>query len=82
VGVVTGALGLGEIDAVAEVLREWRGIARGCAGYAVLDWAPLAVKDAVGVWDDSGAAGRIMQRIKTELDPRNILNPGRFVGNI
>ncbi|HEV8144132.1 MAG TPA: FAD-binding oxidoreductase, partial [Methylomirabilota bacterium] len=79
VGVVTGALGLGEIDAVAEVLREWRGIARGCAGYAVLDWAPLAVKDAVGVWDDSGAAGRIMQRIKTELDPRNILNPGRFV---
>jgi glycolate oxidase FAD binding subunit len=82
VGVVTGALGLGEIDAVTEVLREWRGIARGCAGYAVLDWAPLAVKDAVGVWDDSGAAGRIMQRIKTELDPRNILNPGRFVGNI
>jgi glycolate oxidase FAD binding subunit len=82
VGVVTGALGLGEIDAVTEVLSEWRGIARGCAGYAVLDWAPLAVKDAVGVWDDSGAAGRIMQRIKTELDPRNILNPGRFVGNI
>jgi glycolate oxidase FAD binding subunit len=86
VGVVTGALGLGEsasgIDAIAEVLREWRGIARGCAGYAVLAGAPLAVKDAVGVWDDSGAAGRIMQRIKTELDPRNILNPGRFVGNI
>jgi glycolate oxidase FAD binding subunit len=86
VGVVTGALGLGEsasgIDAVAEVLREWRVIARGCAGYAVLAGAPLAVKDAVGVWDDSGAAGRIMQRIKTELDPRNILNPGRFVGNI
>ena len=86
VGVVTGALGLGEsargIDAVAEVLGEWRGIARACAGYAVLDSAPLAVKDAVGVWDDAGGAGRIMQRIKHELDPRNILNPGRFVGNI
>jgi len=86
VGVVTGALGLGEsasgIDAVADVLREWRGIARGCAGYAVLAGAPLAVKEAVGVWDDAGAAGRIMQRIKTEFDPRNILNPGRFVGNI
>ena len=86
VGVVTGALGLDErtggIDAVAEVLREWRGIARGCSGYAVLDSAPLAVKDAVGVWDDAGAAGRLMQRIKNELDPRNILNPGRFVGSI
>jgi glycolate oxidase FAD binding subunit len=86
VGVVTGALGPGEsarsIDAVRDVLREWRGIARACAGYAVLDSAPLAVKEAVGVWDDAGAAGRIMQRIKHELDPRNILNPGRFVGSI
>ena len=37
---------------------------------------------AVGVWDDAGAAGRIMRRIKEELDPKNVLNPGRFVGNI
>ena len=86
VGVVTGALGLGEsargIGAVADVLGEWRGIARACAGYAVLERAPLAVKEAIGVWDDAGAAGRIMQGIKRELDPRNILNPGRFVSNI
>ncbi len=32
------------------------------------------------MWDDAGAAGRIMQRIKEELDPNNVLNPGRFVG--
>lgn len=86
VGVVTGALALGagrhDVGAVADVLREWRGVAHACAGFAVLDGAPLAVKEAVGVWDDAGAAGRIMQRIKRELDPRNVLNPGRFVGNI
>ena len=29
-----------------------------------------------------GAAGRIMERIKAQLDPRNILNPGRFVAGI
>ena len=40
------------------------------------------MKAAVGVWDDAGAAGRIMQRIKQQLDPRNVLNPGRFVANI
>jgi len=40
------------------------------------------VKEAVGVWGDAGAAGRIMQRIKQRVDPRNILNPGRFVQNI
>ena len=31
------------------------------------------------MWDDAGAAGRIMQRIKAQLDPSNVLNPGRFV---
>jgi len=86
VGVVTGALALrgpgAGVDAVAEVLREWRSLARACTGYAVIESAPIAVKEAVGVWDDGGAAGRIMQRIKRELDPRNILNPGRFVGGI
>jgi glycolate oxidase FAD binding subunit len=86
VGVVTGALALGggrdDTGTVADVLREWRGIASACSGYAVLDAAPLAVKEAVGVWDDAGAAGRIMQRIKHELDPKNVLNPGRFVGTI
>ena len=86
VGVITAALALRDParggEAVADVLREWRSIARACAGYAVIDSAPITVKEAVGVWDDAGAAGRIMQRIKHELDPRNILNPGRFVENI
>ena len=31
---------------------------------------------------DPGAAGRIMQRIKAQLDPGNILNPGRFIAGI
>ena len=48
----------------------------------MLDWAPLAVKSQVPVWDDPGAAGRIMQRIKAQLDPHNVLNPGRFVAGI
>jgi glycolate oxidase FAD binding subunit len=86
VGVVTAALALDggrqDASAVAGVLREWRAIARGCSGFAVLDVAPLAVKEAVGVWDDAGAAGRIMRRIKEELDPKNVLNPGRFVESI
>jgi glycolate oxidase FAD binding subunit len=83
VGVVTAALALDggrqDVDAVAEVLRAWRGLAQARAGFATLDSAPLAVKEAVGVWQDAGAAGRIMRRIKQELDPKNVLNPGRFV---
>ena len=86
VGVLTGALaqdgGRQDAAAVTDVLREWRAIARACTGSALLESAPLAVKAAVGVWDDVGAAGRIMERIKHELDPKNILNPGRFAENI
>ena len=86
VGVLTGALaqdgGRQDAAAVADVLREWRALARACTGSALLESAPLAVKAAVGVWDDVGAAGRIMERIKHELDPKNILNPGRFACNI
>ena len=72
----------GEIAPVAATLGDWRGIARGTGGHAVLEWAPLAVKAQVPVWDDAGAAGRIMQRIKAQLDPQNLLNPGRFVAGI
>jgi len=49
---------------------------------APLARAPLAVKTVLPVWDDAGPAGRIMQRIKAELDPHNVLNPGRFVAGI
>ena len=86
VGAVSAALATGrepsEPAPIAAILAEWREIARAGGGHATLEWAPLAVKSQVPVWDDPGAAGRIMQRIKAELDPKNVLNPGRFVAGI
>lgn len=84
VGIVTAVLGGGRDSAMAvmDTLREWRDLAREAGGHALLEWAPLAVKDAVAVWDPPGPAVRIMQRIKAQLDPAGILNPGRFVGGI
>jgi glycolate oxidase FAD binding subunit len=86
VGVVTAALFSSreqqELEPVTATLADWRGLARAGGGHAVLEWAPLAVKSAVPVWDDAGAAARIMQRIKAQLDPQNLLNPGRFVAGI
>jgi glycolate oxidase FAD binding subunit len=86
VGVVRAAIASdaarGEPAAIAAVLTEWREMARGGGGHATLEWAPLALKSQVPVWDDPGAAGRIMERIKAQLDPHNILNPGRFVAGI
>jgi len=86
VGIVSGALFSRhdgpDLGVIAAVLNEWRDIARAIGGHSVLEWAPLALKSQIPVWDDPGPAGRIMQRIKNQLDPKNILNPGRFVGGI
>jgi glycolate oxidase FAD binding subunit len=83
VGVVTGALlAGGETATVSAVLGDWRAIAHAGGGHANLMRAPLAVKAQVPMWDDPGAAARIMQRIKAQLDPNNVLNPGRFVAGI
>ena len=83
VGAVTGALLADrEVGAVARVLTEWRAIAAAGGGHAALTAAPLAVKSQVPVWGEVGPAGRIMQRIKAQLDPHNVLNPGRFVAGI
>lgn len=83
VGVVSGALLAGrEVAAVATVLTEWRALAAAGSGHATLTSAPLAMKSQVPVWGDAGPAGRIMQRIKAQLDPGNVLNPGRFVAGL
>ncbi|PYM08709.1 MAG: hypothetical protein DMD82_01840 [Candidatus Rokuibacteriota bacterium] len=84
VGSITGALARGRdaVDAVVSTLRDWRDAARAGGGHAAVEAAPLAVKELVSVWDQPGAAIRIMRRIKTQLDPKGILNPGRFVGGL
>lgn len=83
VGALTGALLADQETAVVTaVLAEWRSIARAGSGHASLAWAPLSVKSQVPAWDDAGPAGRLMQRIKAQLDPHNVLNPGRFVAGI
>jgi glycolate oxidase FAD binding subunit len=67
---------------VAAALGDWRALVHAAGGHAMLEWAPLAVKERVPVWDPPGAPQRIMARLKAELDPRGTLNPGRFVGGI
>jgi glycolate oxidase FAD binding subunit len=71
-----------DVNAVVATLGEWRTLARAAGGHAMIEWAPLPVKDRVSVWDEPGPATRLMKSLKARLDPRGILNPGRFVGGI
>jgi glycolate oxidase FAD binding subunit len=83
VGLVTAVLAGGtNPNAVVSTLTEWRALANGVGGHAMVEWAPLAVKERVAVWDAAGPTLRLMKGIKERLDPNGILNPGRFVGDI
>jgi glycolate oxidase FAD binding subunit len=83
VGIVTAVVAGGtNTNAVVSTLTEWRALANGVGGHAMVEWAPLAVKERVTVWDAAGPTLRLMKGIKERLDPKGILNPGRFVGDI
>ncbi|MBI4588773.1 MAG: FAD-binding oxidoreductase [Candidatus Rokubacteria bacterium] len=52
-------------------------------GSVVVERAPRELKERLDVWGPVEAGVRaIMKRLKTEFDPRGVLNPGRFVGRI
>ena len=82
-GIVTAVLtGGADVNAAVATLTEWRALAHQAGGQAMVEWAPLAIKERVAVWDSAGPTLRLMKGIKERLDPRGILNPGRFVGAI
>ncbi|MDA1278634.1 MAG: FAD-binding oxidoreductase [Chloroflexi bacterium] len=51
-------------------------------GSYTIEKCPLSVKREIDVFSDVGSSIEVMRRIKTEYDPSNTLNPGRFVGKI
>jgi glycolate oxidase FAD binding subunit len=64
---------------VVEALREK---AEDTDGSLVVEYAPLVFKKKVDVWGEVKGVVPIMRRLKEEFDPRNILNPDRYVGGI
>jgi glycolate oxidase FAD binding subunit len=65
--------------ALTERLRG-EAVARG--GTLVVLEAAAEMREGLDAWGPLGPELRLMQGIKAQLDPRNILNPGRFVGGI
>jgi glycolate oxidase FAD binding subunit len=51
-------------------------------GTCVVEHAPPGALAGLDVWGDVGPALESMRRLKRELDPEGVLNPGRFVGGI
>lgn len=68
--------------ATAETLRQIRRSCEAKGGFLTVLAAPSALKQELDVWGYTGSAIALMQRIKQQFDPQNILNPHRFVGGI
>lgn len=49
-------------------------------GSLVLEHAPPEIRNEFDAWGDFGSARELMMRVKAELDPENLLSPGRFFG--
>ena len=56
-------------------IREYR-------GHATLFAAPPELKQGVDIWGPAPPGFSLMREIKRQFDPKNLLNPGRFVGGI
>jgi glycolate oxidase FAD binding subunit len=54
----------------------------GFGGSLVVERCPAPLKEQIDVWGDVGNSLGVMKRLKSALDPRGIMNPGRFVGGI
>jgi glycolate oxidase FAD binding subunit len=51
-------------------------------GNLVIESCPREIKEKVSVWGQQRKDQVIMRRLKENMDPQGVLNPGRFVGGI
>lgn len=71
-------------DAVraAERLQQIQSTAVSLGGDAIIETCPQAVRELIDVWGPAPSGMEIMRRIKRQFDPKNLLNPGRFIGGL
>ncbi len=71
-----------QVGLLANTLTVLRNQVANIGGNLILEIAPLGLKNLMDVWGEVGKKSQLMTQIKSELDPTNVLNPGRFVAGI
>jgi glycolate oxidase FAD binding subunit len=70
------------LPAVRDALVTLRKKAEDAEGSLVLEAAPVPLKRALDAWGRARDGVAVTRRLKAELDPGSVMNPGRFVGGI
>jgi glycolate oxidase FAD binding subunit len=74
--------GTAKMEALADLIGRFTAEAVKYDGNLIVEAAPRALKEKVGVWGQPRMDYVVMRRLKEKIDPAGILNPGRFVGGI
>ncbi|WML31100.1 FAD-binding oxidoreductase [Neobacillus sp. OS1-32] len=72
----------GAQDDVVSAISTLQGVAQNLGGYAVVTHLPLALRQQMEVWGEKPTHFFLFDGIKAKVDPKRILNNGRFVGGI
>ncbi|WP_066384054.1 FAD-binding oxidoreductase [Neobacillus mesonae] len=72
----------GANDDVASAITTLRNFAENMGGYAVITHLPLTLRREIEVWGKKPVHFFLLDGIKAKVDPKRILNYGRFVGGI
>jgi len=67
---------------LARAITELRDHCVSAGGHLLVEKARPDVKRGLDVWGYETPALELMRRIKSQFDPKGLLNPGRFVGGI
>ena len=82
-GVIHASSGLGILRLEKpEMIPQIRNFCESKGGFLSILEAPATVKEKLDVWGYKGNALDLMVKIKQQFDPKNLLNAGRFVGEI
>ena len=69
----------GENASILDTVVSLRTLLSTIGGHLVIQDAPSVIKSEIDVWGDIGSGEVIMKRIKSNFDPDNLFNPGRFI---
>jgi glycolate oxidase FAD binding subunit len=71
-----------KVDSLVKLIRKLTSEAAKNEGNLVVESSPFSIKKKIDVWGRPRADYQIMRRIKKQVDPGGVLNPGRFLGGI
>ncbi|HUV07468.1 MAG TPA: FAD-linked oxidase C-terminal domain-containing protein, partial [Spirochaetia bacterium] len=74
--------GVAKTDTLVVLIGKFTSEAAKHEGNLIVESCPRDLKEKVGVWGLPRSDDALMRRLKEEVDPVGVLNPGRFVGGL